>query len=141
MQTKQVIVIRKDLNMRKGKLAAQASHGSQAFITSRIRDELIKLKNQTRALIFRPTETISIELTIEEAEWLLSSFRKICVSVDSEEKLIEIQEKAERAGLTEHLITDNGLTEFGGVPTRTCIGIGPHEDSKFEGITDGLPLL
>ena len=36
---KQIIIARKDLNMSPGKLAAQVSHGSMAFLTSMIRNK------------------------------------------------------------------------------------------------------
>ena len=43
------------------------------------------------------------------------------------------------------LITDGGLTEFGGVPTRTCLGIGFVYDDRVDPVpatsscTDALP--
>jgi len=39
-----------------------------------------------------------------------------------------------------HLITDGGLTEFGGVPTRTCLGIGPDYDDRIDPVTGDLEL-
>jgi peptidyl-tRNA hydrolase, PTH2 family len=66
---------------------------------------------------------------------------KICVRVDSESELLEIARKAEDAGLTVHVITDAGHTEFGGVPTKTCLAIGPDEDEKIDAITGHLKLL
>jgi PTH2 family peptidyl-tRNA hydrolase len=124
--TKQVIVMRKDLNMRKGKIAAQAGHACMAFITKNIISWLV------RFLLGREQES---------AHWLQHSFRKICVSVDSEEELEAIHQKALDKGLISHMITDNGTTEFNGVPTKTCLAIGPHWDEKFDGVTDKLPLL
>ena len=48
--------------------------------------------------------------------------------------------KALGAGLGAHLITDRGLTEFGGVPTRTCLGIGPDYDQLIDPVTGDLEL-
>lgn len=121
--TKQVIVIRKDLNMRKGKMCAQAAHASMSFLTKSISGDA------------------RIVLTDEQLEWLDSSFRKIVVSVNSEEILHAVHQCALRAGLVSHYIVDNGTTEFGGVPTATCVAIGPHYDERFIGITDQFPLL
>lgn len=42
---KQIIIARKDLNMSPGKLAAQVSHGSMAFITWMIRNNTMKLSD------------------------------------------------------------------------------------------------
>jgi len=136
MDTKQIIVMRKDLNMRKGKMCAQASHASMAFLTKGM-----YWASVNDGFEFS-TETIYDWREVEEINhWLNNSFRKICVYVNSEEELRELHQKALDNGLISHMITDNGATEFNGVKTLTALAIGPHWDSKFEGITDKLPLL
>ena len=82
-----------------------------------------------------------ITLTNEELEWVDGIFTKICVSVNSEAELMDCYNKAKEAGLNCALIEDNGLTEFNGVITRTCIAIGPNASEKIDLITGGLPLL
>lgn len=129
MTTKQVIVMRKDLNMRKGKMCAQAAHASMAFITRGLRDR----SGVGDGYTFHPTAA--------EQEWLDDSFTKICVSVDSEEELFDIATAAGVAGLLVHVITDNGATEFNGVPTNTCIAIGPDLAERIDPITSHLRLL
>lgn len=133
--TKQVIVIRKDLNMRKGKIASQSSHASMAFLT----------KNMEWFMgndgVHFESSSFNMENSEQIIHWLKNSFRKICVYVNSEQELEEIHQKALDSGLVSHIIEDNGATEFNGVKTKTAIAIGPHWDSKFEGITDNLPLL
>lgn len=131
MNTKQVIVIRKDLKMRRGKEAAQASHASMSFLTKQAMFGTGHFIYKIEPMDFR----------FEAEMWLKTSFRKICVYVNSEQELDELHAKALGKGLTSHLIVDNGATEFKGVPTKTCLAIGPHEDSRFEGITNHLPLL
>lgn len=127
--------MRKDLNMRKGKIAAQAGHACMAFLT---RDS----KLYHRGGYFHYFENKIKENHTEEIHhWLQNSFRKICVYVNSEQELKDIHQKALDNGLISHIIEDNGATEFDGVKTLTCCAIGPHWDSKFEGITDHLPLL
>jgi PTH2 family peptidyl-tRNA hydrolase len=141
MKTKQVIVMRKDLNMRKGKMIAQGSHASMAFLTKKM--NLQKTMGysihprQTRYLSQAYDEKQAIEIT----SWLTSSFRKICVYVNSEEELEAVHQKALDNGLMSHMIEDNGATEFNGVKTKTCCAIGPAIDEKFVGITSHLPLL
>lgn len=130
MNTKQVIVMRKDLNMRKGKMIAQGSHASMAFLTRNAR-------YGEGMLMVLPAH----EHQFEVRHWLDNSFRKITVYVNSEEELRAIHEDALFEGLVSHLIEDNGATEFGGVKTLTCCAIGPHYDHRFVGITDSLPLL
>lgn len=124
--------MRKDLKMRTGKACAQASHASMSFLTKDA-NWLNGQLNVNTTSIFNNRHEIY--------HWLENSFRKITVYVNSQEELEEVHQKALDAGLISHLITDNGATEFNGVPTMTCCAIGPHWDSKFEGITDQLPLL
>jgi PTH2 family peptidyl-tRNA hydrolase len=63
------------------------------------------------------------------------------VYVNSEEELLALYAKAMEAGIITSLITDAGLTEFNGVPTNTCIAVGPDFEDKIDSITGGLPLL
>lgn len=134
METKQVIVIRNDLNMRKGKMCAQSSHASMSFLTKNLVYSG-KMGNISQVMV------LSLEHEYEVIHWLDNSFRKICLYVNSEQELIDLHDKAIEAGLVSHLVEDNGATEFNGVKTKTCIAIGPHEDSRFIGLTDHLPLL
>lgn len=121
---KQVIVIRKDLKMRRGKEIAQGAHASLAFLTRRIRNQAISLW----------------EISPVEQYWIDSSFKKVCLQVDSEAELLQIEGEAARAGLEVNLIQDSGLTEFGGVPTYTCLAIGPDYAEKIDKITSKLKL-
>jgi len=130
--------MRNDLNMRKGKMVAQGSHASMAFLTQRMRKE--KLKDDHS--YWYCTDTLWDTVHADEIDhWLHHSFRKIVCYVNSEEELTAVHDAALAAGLTSHLITDNGATEFSGVATKTCIAIGPHYDDRFHGITTLLPLL
>ena len=61
--------------------------------------------------------------------------------MNSEEELMELQDKALDAGLEVHLITDSGKTEFHGEPTNTCLAIGPDKAEKIDEITGQLQLL
>lgn len=123
---KQVIVMRHDLKMRRGKQIAQGAHASMAFLTRRL---------QSRSSIgmddFSPNEQI----------WIAGSFAKVCVRCNSEEELMAIHDKAIEMGLEVHLITDSGRTEFHGQPTRTCLAIGPDDASKIDQVTAHLELL
>jgi PTH2 family peptidyl-tRNA hydrolase len=139
MQTKQILVVRKDLNMRKGKIAAQCCHASMSFLTKGggVYCNLGTGIPQVDYFMSSVEESHADEIN----HWLRNSFRKICVYVNSEEELEAVHQKALDSGLISHMITDNGATEFNGVKTKTCCAIGPHFCHKFEGLTDHLPLL
>jgi len=132
--SKQVIVMRTDLKnsnghkIRTGKLIAQGAHASIKAILD------LGIKDSNRILIELPWKSPLYD-------WISGSFTKICLGVDSEAELFEIVNKAQSAGLPCALITDAGLTEFGGVPTRTCCAIGPAWDTDIDKITGHLKLL
>lgn len=130
MNHKQVIVIRKDLNMRKGKITAQGAHASEAAVLS---NGFVAEVNEKRCLC--------IPLTVANEPWLTTNFKKVVVSVNSEAELKEIHAKATAAGIECSLILDSGLTEFGGVHTYTAVAVGPDVADKIDPITGGLPLL
>jgi PTH2 family peptidyl-tRNA hydrolase len=132
--TKQVIVMRKDLKMRRGKEIAQGSHAAMSFLTRNTNTQ------DAWELGDMWTELVIHDVDYQILEWLESSYRKICCSVNSEEELVDIYNKAKEAKLEVYLIEDNGLTEFAGVKTKTCLAIGPDYDERIDPITKHLPL-
>lgn len=150
MNTKQVIVFRKDLlkgpnAIRKGKFGAQCAHASLGA--------LLKLFNVYKqepirvGLYEAEPEQIQYEYSVVFKEksvlddWLNGKFTKVVVSVDSDEELIALNKALDDTFIPHALITDAGLTEFHGVPTNTCLGIGPYVAEEIDKFTGHLPLL
>ena len=122
--------------IRTGKLVAQGAHASmKVFFDKMIRPGKLVM-HDTKAVDAR-----ILQLTKDELEWVDGKFTKICVSVDSEQELLDIHTKAKDAGLNCALIQDAGLTEFDGVPTYTCCAIGPNDSEEIDPITKDLKLL
>jgi PTH2 family peptidyl-tRNA hydrolase len=119
---KQVIVMRRDLGMRRGKEIAQGAHASMIWLALRIRQP-------------------GYSFTEAERRWLDGAFTKVCVRVDSEEELLAVVRKAQEAGVLVHLCLDAGRTEFHGVPTPTCCAVGPDYPERIDPITGHLKLL
>ena len=122
---KQVIVYRRDLKMRKGKIAAQVAHAAM------------------RVLLQRGAaagDAMQIALTPAMSLWVQGRFTKVVLSVESEADLLKIHKTAKERGVPTALITDSGKTEFGGVPTRTTVAIGPATADEIDPITgrDGV---
>ena len=132
METKQVIVVRKDLKMRQGKACAQSAHACVNVLL-----ELFTVKTTKNKVEFN--------LTLDSKDpiwnWLNTGHAKICLYVNSENELLEIYNKAIKAGIRATIITDSGRTEFHGVSTKTCVALGPGECSKIDQITKDLKLL
>ncbi len=120
MRRKQVILVRKDLKMRRGKEIAQGSHASMEFLVSVLRQGL----------------DCKIESLDEHTlAWIEHGMAKVCLRVNSEEDLLHHHEKALAAGLKSHLIKDSGRTEFAGIATFTACAIGPDEVGKIDEVT------
>lgn len=142
---KQVIIVRKDLNMRKGKIASQVAHASMKVLL-----DLMKKSTQSRWIEKWNGSSMEVKDTIRTLEipeasylnqWLNGSFAKIVVSCNSEDELLALQFKAVNEFLLTAAITDEGATEFNGVPTMTCLAIGPNSSERIDKITGHLKLL
>lgn len=134
-ETKLVIVVRKDLKMPRGKIAAQASHAAVGAVMQSIFG-----KNLEETDIDGHEIKITPFINDTTKDWLLGEYTKICVCVESEKELLSIYEKAQKSGLNVCLITDNGHTCFNGVKTKTCLAIGPCLSKDVDPITKDLKL-
>lgn len=114
---KQVIVVRNEIKMSKGKIAAQAGH---AAVSSS------EYARKNRPEWWNP--------------WIREGQCKIAVKVKSEQELLELERKARNEGLPAVLIVDRGLTELP-PETITCLGIGPAPSDKVDTLTGKLSLL
>lgn len=114
---KQVLVLRVDLGMSKGKMVAQAGHAA------------VSASEKSRE--HRPDWWKA---------WLREGQCKIAVKVKSKKELLELERKAKNSGLPCALIHDRGLTELP-LGTPTCLGIGPAPSREVDKITGELPLL
>jgi peptidyl-tRNA hydrolase, PTH2 family len=124
---KQVIVVRRDVNMRKGKLATQVAHASMKFILDNNESE--------RA------DELLVKLSNVEALWITGPFTKVVVGCDSEDDLKRLIARAEIDGIEVHTVIDSGATEFHGVPTLTCAAFGPDKSEVIDEITGHLKLM
>jgi peptidyl-tRNA hydrolase, PTH2 family len=114
---KQVIVVRRDLKMGKGKLAVQVAHAA------------VSSAEQTRKLRKPWFDS-----------WISSNQRKICVRVENEDELRRLKGRIDEAGLPNSLIQDAGLTQLE-PGTTTALGIGPMPSDVADRYTGELSLL
>ncbi len=111
---KQVLLIRTDLNMSKGKIAAQASHAAVEAT----------LQSNKKLL----------------SKWRSEGMKKIALKVESKEQLLQLINKALEQDLTAVTITDAGHTELN-PGTMSCGAIGPGPEVKIDKITGELKPL
>ncbi|MEM2121621.1 MAG: peptidyl-tRNA hydrolase Pth2 [Candidatus Woesearchaeota archaeon] len=116
---KQVILVRTDLKMPKGKLAAQVSHASVSCVLKALKN------NKTRKNV---------------EEWVSEGMKKSILKVKDEKELLSYQKIAQEKKIICSLITDSGRTFFK-QSTITCLGIGPDREEKIDEITGHLKLL
>ena len=136
--SKMMIVMRRDLKMRKGKIAAQAGHACIDAILMALSKEgrLNDLEMTDEGFLLKNTDKPSTPLS----DWFMYGCAKICVYVDSEDDLLSIAQRAEEKGIIASVITDAGMTEFHGVPTKTCLALEPLPAEIADELTGGLPL-
>lgn len=111
---KQVILVRHDLKMSKGKLSTQVAHASVESVSKSNKDNI--------------------------KEWKNEGMKKVVLKVKDEKELLKYNQLAKDVGLKTALITDAGKTEFKG-PTKTCVAIGPDKDDRIDKITGKLKML
>ncbi len=111
---KQVIVVRSDLKLPKGKLSAQVAHASLEAA----------LKTDRR---------------IVDA-WREIGAKKVVLKVKDEKELLAVRKKADESKLKTALITDAGKTVVQ-PGTITCLGIGPEEEKNIDKITGNLKMV
>ncbi|MCL4336281.1 MAG: peptidyl-tRNA hydrolase Pth2 [Candidatus Thermoplasmatota archaeon] len=114
---KMVIAVRKDLDLGKGKIAAQVAH---AAVLCALKAEKFQKK------LF--------------AEWIRTGQKKIVIRLDNADALLELKKKIDTMGILTEAVFDAGHTQVE-PGTLTCIGIGPVEESDIEPVTGGYPLL
>jgi len=109
---KQVILVRQDLKMDKGKLSAQVAHASlEAALKSN------KLK-----------------------QWKSKGTKKVILRVKDRIELLKYHKLAKQNKITNALIKDAGKTFFKR-PTITCLAIGPDKEINIDKITKELKML
>ncbi|MBI2142391.1 peptidyl-tRNA hydrolase [Candidatus Woesearchaeota archaeon] len=111
---KQVILVRQDLKLKAGKLAAQAAHASLEAALSSDRKTL--------------------------GEWLSEGGKKVVLKAADEKELLKYKQLADREKLKSALIRDAGRTALK-PGTITCLGIGPDKEGKIDKVTGKLKML
>jgi len=114
MKYKQVILVRDDLKLNKGKMSAQVAHASVEAIF-RSDKEIIK-------------------------KWRLLGMKKVVLKVKNKEDLFKYKEIAKDNGIKVALITDAGKTAVS-PGTITCLAIGPDEEEKIDKLTGNLKMM
>lgn len=130
---KSFVIDGKKITPRKGKYVAQGSHASLGAILNQM-----DVRKEVSGMIVK---TLYLDNDSAIHDWINNSFTKIVCSVETEEELLAVYNKAKDAGLITCLITDKGNTEFNGIPTITCCAIGPAWSDELEEITGHLQLF
>ena len=113
---KQIIIVRTDLRLGKGKIAAQVSHASvSSFLLTSKKNPLVA------------------------NAWLLEGQKKVVLKISSKKELIELH-KSIKSQFPSVLIKDAAHTQLS-KPDITCLGIGPIQETKIDKFTKKYKLL
>lgn len=139
---KQIIIVRKDLNLSHGKMAAQVSHASMAFLSRAIQSGNVTEADNTTSQV-----TFSIENDILN-DWIGGIFTKVILRAKNKNDLMRAVRIATKNGMVENkdffIIRDNCLTEL--KPEEedgtciTCIGFKPMYASDCEVVSKKFQL-
>jgi len=113
MSFKQAIIVDEDLDLSRGKLAAQVAHASLGAY----RKSSTNIQNK----------------------WERQGEKKVVLAAD-DKSLQDLLRKAERNKITAHIVKDAGRTEIK-PGTTTALGLGPEKESKIDTITGSLKLI
>lgn len=128
MPAKQVIVVRRDLKLRRAEVAATVARISSMFFHNN--------REETAA------DRLHVNFSREESEWFYSGQKIIVLGVQSETTLKGIIDKADMQGLTvavAHRTNDDEKMGHGRIPVAAAIG--PHDDDVIDAITGNLRLM
>jgi len=123
---KQVIVVRKDLKLRKSKLASLAAHAAMQFILDNNESD-------------RPDE-LQVKLSQQEVQWIKGTFDKDVLGIDSHDALSDMVLKAELNGVNVYSIFDKSKKPDEG-PQLVCAAFGPDEEDQLAQIIGGLKSI
>jgi peptidyl-tRNA hydrolase, PTH2 family len=115
MAVKLALVVRTDLGMGRGKIAAQVAHAAVAAVLAAAGSQ-------------------------DFAAWLAEGQPKVVLKVASAEQLAEVVRGAAAAGLPVELIRDAGRTQVD-PGTMTCCAVGPADSTRVDALTGELSLL
>ena len=114
---KQVLVVRLDLEMGRGKAAVQCAHAA------------VSAAEEARSRLHSWWKS-----------WMDEGQLKVALKVPDLESVLELERKGRSKGIPVHLVRDMGLTQ---VPpgTITCLGLGPAPAEVVDSLTGNLALL
>ncbi len=115
MAAKLAVVVRTDLGMGRGKIAAQVAHAAVAAVLAGLSGA-------------------------DLAAWLRDGQPKVVLKVSTATELQDVVRQAEAAGLPVELIRDAGRTQVA-PGTPTCCAVGPADGDRVDAATAGLSLL
>lgn len=133
---KLVLVIRRDFehSLRRGKEIAQGGHAGEYFLTKKLHDACLKAVDRNAGY-----EEFSLGLSPEMQKWIVTGHKKVVCQIPTEAEMLDLMKEAQARGIEVNLVTDSGLTEFGG-PTNTILALGPDLEDRLNPLTGHLKL-
>lgn len=136
-EIKQIMIVRKDLHCRAGKIAAQVAHASMKVILDMMHRNYMVVEPDPLVEHW----TLKLRKDSDLYEWLSGHFTKVVLYVDSLEEMEAIEESAKKLWIPTAKIIDAGKTEFHNVPTPTCVALGPYGGDVLDKLTGHLRLI
>lgn len=114
---KMVMVVRTDLKMGHGKVAAQCCHACLGLYKILLKKDIPRLQ-----------------------AWENSNYKKVVLKCTTEQEMLQIASSAKLKDLDYYIVRDAGLTQI--IPgSKTVLSIGPAMESELKDVTNHLKLL
>lgn len=136
---KQALIVRRDLNMTRGKEISQGAHASMITLIENPDDPRMK------AWLNSPFAKISLSCPTEDEMLRIEAAAKsrgliTAMMAATEDELLDVEIQAKAKGMITAMVTDQGRTMFNGVPTRTVLAVGPDRIEEIDAVCGHLKL-
>lgn len=123
------LVVRKDLKMGTGKIAAQCAHAAVASV-----EEMIALQRQQQSAAVKHPWVQWYEA------WHVSGCTKVALRCEDEEEMMRVARDAKANSIPYYIIRDAGRTQIA-AGSKTVVAVGPAPKSIVDKVTGNLRLL
>ena len=124
---KQVIVVRKDLKLKRGKVASLVAEATMQFILDNNESD-------------RPDE-LHVKLSQQEIRWLDGSFTRDVVGIDSHDALCNLVLRAELNGMNVYSVFDRSSKKLDEISQLLCVAFGPDEEDQISQVIGNLKSI
>lgn len=141
---KMTLVVRKDLKMGTGKIAAQCAHAAVAVVEQLLSNQASLAAAPSSSLLKNDDDAAGFSSARLWEQWYtawhLSGSSKVALQCQDEETMMKLARHAKELQLPSYVIRDAGRTQIA-AGSKTVLAVGPGPKSLVDAVTGHLKLL